>query len=428
VNTFVCDPDDRHWLMELGITSTDRLMAFHPDDFAAVSGSSETFKVDLDRTTAAGAPRWIFVKRQRYRSWKELLRGCIRGTFFGKSRARLEFEVLSEMQRRGVRAVRPIAYAEKRRWRILRSCVLITEGAPETQTLSSYFSRCRPVWDLTTRRRFIRAAGRSVCGLHDAGVLHGGLFWRNVLVTETTSDGWTFTFLDPNRRCRLYSEAVPLYAAVSDLSDFASSSTAFQSRTDIARFLRSYEGPCRRKKTRKSAARAIARLVKKKTRHEGHRIAVGAAISWLQQRMQDESSAAGRVTFDSVEGFLASLESADSRGFEKGRCVIRFELLERGADWGTQVHSVTIDGHGVLVEQGIRDAPDLVIRTDADTLLAVINAQPGAFDAIRSGRFELHGDTRPLVLLAKLVEKQTASNRASGAPQRHEQPQSSCGV
>lgn len=409
MNTFICDVRDRQWLGALGFASADDLDVFRSKQVAAVSHSSDTFEVHLDPTLAAGAPRRVFVKRYRYRSWKALLRGCFRGTLFGKSRARIEFEVLGEMRRRGVRVVRPIAYAEKRRWRILRRCVLITEGESDSQTLSPYYSRRLPAWDLSTRRRFIRAAGRSVAQMHEAGVVHGGLFWRNVLVTETADDGWAFTFLDPSRRFRLYSHAVPLPAKVADLSDFVASAAAFQSSTDLARFLRSYEGPKGRREDRRSAARAIVRQAKKKTGQEAHRLGVGIALSWLQQRIQ--RSASGHVTFDSVEGFFSALEGADLGGRDHRNAVLRFELRGPGAVDEVKIYSVKFGHDRVHVEEASVEAADLVIRTDECAWLALVNAQRTAFDAIRSGRFEMRGDTQLLALLAKLIDTPALSAR-----------------
>ncbi len=416
MSIIVCNPDDRHWLQELGVTSADDLMSFRPEKILAISGSSETFKVDLDSTLARGAPRQIFVKRYRYGSYKALLQGLFRGILFGRSRAQFEFEVLSEMQRRGVRVVRPIAYAEKRRRRTLRSCVLVTEGEGDAETLSSYYSSQSSSWNLSTKRRLISAVGRSVAELHGAGILHGGLFWRNVLVADTGKDGWNFTLLDPSRRFKFYSGTTPLSAAVSDLSDFVASATTFLCRTDIARFLRSYEESRGRSDTRRSVARAIVNMSIKKTRQEKQRIAMGTTLSWLQRRIQRGASAPGRVAFESLPAFLAAAGRVDLGDVRHRGRAIRLELLDRGGADETQVYGIVFGPHDVHVERGVCQGADLHIRTDTDALLAVINAQPGAFDAIQSGRFELNGDVRLLALLAQLVDTQATSSAMSEQP------------
>ena len=404
MSVFVCDPADQHWLTRLGIASADSLMSYHPSQVAAVSGSSETFEVTIDSAIAQTAPRRIFVKRYRYRSWAGLVRGCFRGTFMGKSRARLEFEALGEMRRRGVSAVRPIAFAENRRMRVLRDCALITEGEPNAQTLSAYFTRQSPGWDLQTKRRFISATGRSVARLHKAGVVHGGLFWRNVLVTQSDADEWVFTLLDPSRRCRFYADRIPKRARISDLSDFVASASDFHPTTDVARFLREYEEASGLVDSRKSLALAISKEAARKTAHEGRRIAVGATLAWLQQRMRGGAASSNRVPFDSLHAFFSTLEAADPRGVAHRRSVLRFEILGGRKAGEMKAYTVVVDHNRVSVTTSSCTDADLVIRTDTDALLAVVNAQDTAVEVIQSGRLELRGDPKPLALLAKLLD------------------------
>lgn len=404
MSVFVCDPADHHWLTQMGIASADNLMSYRPSDVAAVSGSSETFEVTIDPVIAQPAPPRIFVKRYRYRSLTGLARGCFRGTLFGKSRARLEFEALGEMRRRGVPAVRPIAFAENRRMRILRSCALITEGNVDAQTLSSYFARHSPGWDLPTKRRFIRATGRSVAGLHKAGVVHGGLFWRNILVTKSEAGEWAFTLLDPSRRCKFHTDRIPRSARISDVSDFVASASAFHTTTDIARFLNEYAAACGIVDSRKSLATAIAGEAMRKAAHEDRRIAVGTTLAWLQQRMRERGSSSNRVLFDSERTFFSALEAANPRGVVHRRSVLRFEIVGDRAGGEVRAHTVVMDSDRVSVRTDSRDNADLVIRTDTDALLAVVNAQETAVDVIQSGRLELNGDPKPLALLAKLLD------------------------
>ena len=317
----------------------------------------------------------------------------------------MEFTLLGEMRRRGVRVVRPIAYAEQRRRGFLRSCVLVTEGEPDAQPLGSYFARHAPTWDLRRKRRFIYEAGETVAGLHDAGIMHGGLFWRNILVTQA-GEGWTFTLLDPNRRARLFSHDVPHRARISDLSDYVASAVAFQSSTDIARFLSSYEkvhGPLEAK--RRAAILSIVKSALKKSKGEARRIAAGMNLEWLERRIRRKRSTSGQVAFDSVDDFFSALERVNLIGIEHRNPVLRFEL--RGSDTSreAQILTVVFDQHCVRVEKESSADADLLVRTDADALLAVVNAQPNALEVIQSGRLELKGDPRPLALLAQLIDR-----------------------
>ncbi|MCH9001936.1 MAG: hypothetical protein IIC02_05120 [Planctomycetes bacterium] len=135
----VVDPADRSWLAKLGFASVDQVLKYKPETIAAMSGSSETFPVEVG--PANGAPQRIYIKRYRYRGVMARLKGMFRGTLLGKSRARFEYDVLAEMRRRGVPAVRPIAYGEKRSRGFLKACFLITEGVTGATSLDVLSAR-----------------------------------------------------------------------------------------------------------------------------------------------------------------------------------------------------------------------------------------------------------------------------------------------
>ena len=84
---------------------------------------------------------------------------------------------------------------------------------------------------------------------------------------------------------------------------------------------------------------------------------------------------------------------------------MRFELLGPDASRDMQVVTVVFDQQSVRVQEEGRDDADLVVRTDADALLAVVNANPNALDMIQAGRLELKGDPRPLAMLGKLIDR-----------------------
>ena len=64
-NLIVVDPADRSVLAKLGFTSVDQVLKYKPETMAAISGSSETFPVEVG--PANGAPQRIYIKRYRYR-------------------------------------------------------------------------------------------------------------------------------------------------------------------------------------------------------------------------------------------------------------------------------------------------------------------------------------------------------------------------
>jgi len=419
-------------LRALGVTSSDGLWNFKPQSVAALSGSSDTFRVECE-PSEEGGPSEVYIKRYRYDGWGPAIRGLFRGTFFGRSRARLEYEHLTEMRRRGVSAVKPLRCIEDRRAGWLRSAALITEAALHAQSMEVYWRRAHVDWSEARQRQFVEALGRSIAALHQAGVRHGGLYARNVLVAESNGQ-WDFTLLDPSRRCRFYSAPTPLSARASDLSDLAASGAPLDRPDAWDHFLNAY---CKAQTPVQDPAvlnREVPKRASGKLAQEDHRIAVGAVLSWLQRRM--EETAGSRAAFDSVEGFFARLGSADLGGVVAKPVAIQFKFAATaggGSDRGGAAVSsyfVRLDRQGVSVGNETDGIADLTVQTDAEAWLSVINARPDAIDAIRSGRVRLDGSVKPLALLAQWIDRQAAlggprvddAGRAVSAPTMAEHP------
>lgn len=390
------------WLTELGLSSMQGLMNFRPTHVAALSGSSETFRIDC--AADGTGPRQVFVKRYRYPTLASKLRGLFRGTLFGKSRARMEFDLLTEMRRRGVPAVAPISFVEDRRGGLLRSAALITEGVIGAESLDAYYEKARGRWTRDQSARFFDALADVVSQLHQSGVMHGGLFWRNILVVEKPEGGWTFTFLDPNRRCRLFDGPLPVEARISDLSDFVASGNALQWHSEFEGFLRRYAGDAFDESQGRRFARELMKSAKRKTAQEDHRVAAGSAFAWLQRRIERAAVMPNANTFDTVDGFFDTLAHAQlSADSAKQKAI----LIEMTGPNGREKRSyvVTLAPDGVVVTQGPCPAADLTVQTDPQTWLDIVNARPAALEAIQAGRLVLEGDKQPLVTLGRWLDE-----------------------
>ncbi len=401
----VIDPPDREWLGQIGLTSVSRVMKYRGRAVAAISGSSETFPVDID--AGPDAPRRIFVKRYAYKGWATRLKGVFRGTLFGTSRARFEYEFLGEMRERHIPAVRPIAYGERRRAGFVTACFLITEGEVDAESLDAYVGGRVEPRDTSPRRRrrFVEALARTVRRMHQAGVMHGGLYWRNILVADTRDDAWQFLFIDPDRRGRLYPAEVPRNGVVSDLADFASTSVAFSCRTDVVRFGRAYFGKSRLGDSEKRLLGDVITAAAKRVVREGHRVAVGHTIVWLTRRMQQ----AGRCQqVDTVSAFFDHLSQAGKQARlavdPEREATIQFVFQEVGKAGESVTYALVNRGGRLAITPGPTTRADLTIRTDAETWLAIVNGRSDAFDLIRTGRLTLTGDTKLLPYLTRLIE------------------------
>ena len=88
---------------------------------------------------------------------------------------------------------------------------------------------------------------------------------------------------------------------------------------------------------------------------------------------------------------------------------MKFEIALDGKGGAVRSYTVVIEPGGVTVEEAGGDSSDLTVKTDADAWLSLTNARPDALEAIRSGRLELQGDTRPLALLVKWCDQPAKS-------------------
>ena len=407
----VIDPADCEWLTRLGLTSVGRVMGYRPQTLAAISGSSETFRVDLDLGPAA--PSHVYVKRYRYRGWSVRLKGMFRGTLFGKSRARFEYEFLSEMRRRKVPAVRPVCYGEKRCAGFLKACFLITEGESGQagiESLDTFATRRLERGDLSagTRRGLVESLARAVRQMHQAGVMHGGLFWRNIMVGRTDDGTWHFRFLDPDRRGRFFSSSVPSRGIVSDLSDLAATAGAFQRRADVARFGRAYLNVQKLGPAEKAILRSVLASVQKKIAREEHRVAVGGAIAWVHERIRKASRGDGEepVRVESVGAFFNRLARLKPQPGLLDRAAGRIHFVFRDDEQGGEPdrYSLTLQAGRPSVAKSLVGRANLTIETDANAWLAIINGRPNAFDLVRGDRIRITGNTKLLPVLARLID------------------------
>lgn len=405
----VVDPGDRSWLAKLGFASVDQVLKYKPKAMAAMSGSSETFPVDVG--PANGAAQRIYIKRYRYRGVMARLKGMFRGTLLGKSRARFEYDVLAEMRRRGIPAVRPIAYGEKRSRGFLKACFLITDGL--TTAVSLDVLSARPACDLLDdpheRRRLIELLARDLRNMHRAGVKHGGLFWRNILVTRDADGAWHGHLIDPDRRGRCGEGAVSRADVVSDLADFVSSGIHGGRRTDLLRFLRAYwEVPRLRSVDNRMArmARDILHEADKRAAREVHRLAIGGSIDWLRRRVEKANTSGSESVYrtESVSAFFAALAGARSSGALRSVTGKAHFTFLTSKDALSNRYTVTLTPDEVQVTCGLAGKPDLSVQTDPQTWLAIVNAQPDAFERVQQQRLRIEGDTNLLPAIAELID------------------------
>ena len=390
-------------LAEAGLDSVTRVLKLEPGRMTAFSQSSDIFPLRL--TLPDGRRLDIFVKRYRYKSWATRLTGIFRGSLLGRHRSAFEYDFLTEMRRRGLPAVKPLAFAAKRSLGFVKAGFLITQAAPHAIQLDTWACEHVVPGDLP------RALGREVRRLHDSGVRHGGLFLRNVLLDSQSADDWRLFFIDPDRSGRLFSGSLPSAHAIEDLSDLAASAIVVCRATNRIRFAHAYLGVKKLDENQRALIADVLACAKKKTRQEGHRIAVGGMIHWLQARMERDHGS-GRAVFGSVEHFAAAANGASI----PTDCILtRHATVTLSVEDAamTRHFQLSFDKGQVRATRTTDATSDLTIGADNETWLALLNAEPQAFKLLRKGRMTMVGETRHLTLLSRLVDEIIASKRIS---------------
>lgn len=241
-DTMWIEPGDRERLARAGLDTVDRVLKCLGDQVVAWSRTTEVVRADLPDSCGGGA---VYIKRYHRLRWRKRIQGALRGTLFGRSRARAEFEQLRRMRAGGAPVVRAIAWGERRVLFFLRSSFLMTEAVEGSVSLTTFAQQQhRSTLPPSVRHEFVRSLGGCIRDLHARGHIHGALFWRNVLVRRSPGGGFEFHLLDAQAPRRLRPGALNGRHAgrLTDLAEMAAVAPVFCSRAEMLRFLRAYLG------------------------------------------------------------------------------------------------------------------------------------------------------------------------------------------
>ncbi|MHC4473527.1 MAG: lipopolysaccharide kinase InaA family protein [Planctomycetota bacterium] len=191
-------------------------------EIVALSGSTETRRIRL-----AGLD--LHVKRHRY-SPRAALRAALRNTWLWPSRAAREFQMLAAFRALAGPDVAPapVALGEERVLGLLRSSFLATATVLGARPLDRQTPEGRDA---------ARRLGRFLASIHGAGLSHGRLFARNLLVTDTG-----FAVVDLDRARSVGTGRRPSEAARARDLAFLDESVPGVSPRDRLRTLRDYLG------------------------------------------------------------------------------------------------------------------------------------------------------------------------------------------
>lgn len=406
---YECSTIDRNWIAQVGWRSVGDVLASSADGVAAVSPSSDVVEVPLP--SAFGGPSSVFLKRYRYDRFGQQIKQAFRGTLFGRSRARREFEFLTEMRRREIPTVRPIAFGDSFGRIFLRASFLITEGVEGFQSLDLFglaAMRRGPV-RRSQWRDLARELAATIRKMHDAGVRHGGLYWRNILLRARPDGGHDFLLLDPDSHGRLSTSRVPESAVLADLSELVASAMALGQRTGLVALMTAYFQVSRLSDEQRKLTSQIVARARTLVSSERRRMAVTEAIGWLRLRTTHANRGKPHAqSFRSVEAFFDAMRSnaiaAPVTETPTSRA-IHFSFCGTNGMNGAFDRTVIVDGERAEVSSARPDKYDLTIHTDPDTWLAVISGHADAPERLREGRLRMEGDPTVLHTLMEFLDR-----------------------
>jgi hypothetical protein len=204
------------------------------------SGSTEVRRINLGDSKAE---RIVFVKKYWVNRFSQLWSGMFRGTFFGRSKARREFENLELLRSWGLDAPEPLAYGEERHSRWLVRSFLITSGVPNPLPLDVFIRDRLPLCNRAdaakVRRELVDSLAKATRRLHEHRFVHHDYFWRNIILSNANLD--RFWLIDAHKG-RRWSRFRQRPSRACDLATLDAPAPRFFSRSDRLRFFLAYLG------------------------------------------------------------------------------------------------------------------------------------------------------------------------------------------
>jgi tRNA A-37 threonylcarbamoyl transferase component Bud32 len=207
--------------------------------------------------------RVLFIKKYWYPTFRLRWSGFYRGTFFGTSKVRREYENLARLRAWGLDAPAPVAYGEERRGRWLHRSYLISEGVPSPMPLDVFIRDVLPAMSAPERRQqqteLLQRLADYTRRMHDHHFVHHDYFWRNILLSGRSLAHF---FLIDSHKGRCWKSWAEFDGRAKDLATLDSPAPWFFRRSERLRFFLRYREHPRLTTGDKDLVRLILRLAK----------------------------------------------------------------------------------------------------------------------------------------------------------------------
>ncbi len=176
--------------------------------------------------------RRICVKEYRYATILDRVSNSFR-----RPKGRASWVAGNVLFSRGINPVKPLAYAERWKLRLLHEAFYVTESGADDMELDRYLIRRFGEHSRQGLRRFVGQFAEWIGSLHRAGIYHRDLKTCNILVREK-ADGWGFSLIDLEDVS--YGAEIGIERILKNLVQINCSIPRFFSYRDRVRFLKGY--------------------------------------------------------------------------------------------------------------------------------------------------------------------------------------------
>ena len=208
-----------------------------------------------------GLRRELYVKKYWYPTSGDRWSGFHRGTFWGVSKVRREFENLARLRAWGLDAPAPVAYGEERQAGWLHRSFLISEGIPDPLSLDLFIRDLSPTLPASEqrqlRRELIGRLADYLRRMHEHRFVHHDFFWRNILLSGRSLAHF---FLIDSHKGRCWKPWMETRSRAKDLATLDAPAPSFFRRSERLRFFLRYRGQRRLTRDDKQLLRLVLRL------------------------------------------------------------------------------------------------------------------------------------------------------------------------
>jgi tRNA A-37 threonylcarbamoyl transferase component Bud32 len=208
-----------------------------------------------------GVRRELYLKKYWHPTFAHRWSGTYRGTFFGVSKVRREFENLARLRAWGLDAPAPVAYGEERSAGWLHRSFLISEGVRDPLPLDLFIRDHLPTLPSSEqhllRRKLISRLADYTRRMHEHCFVHHDYFWRNILLSGASLARF---FLIDSHKGRCWKSWFESRGRAKDLATLDAPAPSFFRRSERLRFFLRYRGHARMTRDDKQLLRLILRL------------------------------------------------------------------------------------------------------------------------------------------------------------------------